>query len=289
MTASPYRSAAALRSRPGAIPTGKAAGWRCPRCRRPWRSWRASRPAETRPAGLSSGLAGPLDRSRAAGARDDQHRPGARGSPYRERGAHPTGGGSGMTTSFDPLATSDLIVESYRRYLKSLLPVRDPGIAAALEDEISRSRLTKGPLLESAPPYAHGATLADLVAEGVLDPAFPGWQARRCRWTGRCTCTRSRPSARSPPGATSSWLPGPGRARPRASCCRSLTRCPRSRPLARWARRARPAAVSHERAGQRPDQAAQARSLRRPAHHVRPLRRGTRRAQPERQPRHSPC
>jgi ATP-dependent helicase YprA (DUF1998 family) len=79
-----------------------------------------------------------------------------------------------MTTSFDALATSNLIVEGYQRYLKSLLPVRDPGIAAALDYEISQSRLAKGPLLEAAPPYEHGATLRTLVAEGVLTPAFPG-------------------------------------------------------------------------------------------------------------------
>ncbi len=78
-----------------------------------------------------------------------------------------------MTPPFDPLATSELIVEGYRRYLRSLLPVRDRGLAAALDQEISRSPLTKGPLLESAPPYAHGATLAALVTSGVLNPAFP--------------------------------------------------------------------------------------------------------------------
>ena len=77
-----------------------------------------------------------------------------------------------MTATFDPLATSELIIDGYRRYLRSLLPVRDAQIAAALDQEISRSALTKGPLLESAPPYAHGATLADLVAAGVLNPAF---------------------------------------------------------------------------------------------------------------------
>lgn len=48
-----------------------------------------------------------------------------------------------MTSSFDPLATSELIVDGYRRYLKSLLPVRDARIAAALDREISRSLLTK--------------------------------------------------------------------------------------------------------------------------------------------------
>ncbi len=83
-----------------------------------------------------------------------------------------------MTTSFDPLATSNLIVEGYRRYLKSLLPVRDPGIATALDHEIAHSQLTKGPLLEAVPPYEHGATLANLVAEGVLNPAFAGLASR---------------------------------------------------------------------------------------------------------------
>jgi ATP-dependent helicase YprA (DUF1998 family) len=77
-----------------------------------------------------------------------------------------------MTPSFDPLATSKLITDGYRRYLRSLLPVRDSRIAAALDQEISRSVLTKGPLLESAPPYARGATLADLVASGVLNSGF---------------------------------------------------------------------------------------------------------------------
>jgi len=77
-----------------------------------------------------------------------------------------------MTSTVDPLATGQLISESYQRYLKSLLPVRDARIAAALDSEISRSLLTKGPLLESSPPYEHGVSLAGLIARGVLDPAF---------------------------------------------------------------------------------------------------------------------
>ena len=79
-----------------------------------------------------------------------------------------------MTQSFDPLAASGLITEGYQRYLRSLLPVRDSRIALALDEEIARSQLTKGPLLESAPPYAPGVTLADLVTEGVLHPALTG-------------------------------------------------------------------------------------------------------------------
>jgi ATP-dependent helicase YprA (DUF1998 family) len=78
-----------------------------------------------------------------------------------------------MTDRFDPLETSALITTGYRRYLRSLLPVRDPRIAAALDYEITHSDLlTKGPLLEATPPYKHGATLDTLIGEGVLSPAF---------------------------------------------------------------------------------------------------------------------
>jgi ATP-dependent helicase YprA (DUF1998 family) len=78
-----------------------------------------------------------------------------------------------MTDRFDPLATSQLIIEGYRRYLRSLLPVRDPKIATALDYQITNSGLlTKGPLLEATPPYEHGATLDTLIREGVLSPAM---------------------------------------------------------------------------------------------------------------------
>ena len=74
---------------------------------------------------------------------------------------------------FDPLATSELITSGYRRYLRSLLPVRDPKLAAALDHEIMHTRLLdQGPLLEATPPYLPGATLDALISEGVLDPAF---------------------------------------------------------------------------------------------------------------------
>lgn len=72
--------------------------------------------------------------------------------------------------SFDPLTAGTAIAASYRRYLRSLLPLRDPALAAALDTAIDSSpALTKGPLLESAPVYALGATLRELVADGVLD------------------------------------------------------------------------------------------------------------------------
>ena len=73
----------------------------------------------------------------------------------------------------DATATSNLLSATYRRYLRSLLPVRDPALAAALAGSIAASPLlTKGPLLEATPPYQTGASLRDLIGEGVLDPAF---------------------------------------------------------------------------------------------------------------------
>lgn len=71
--------------------------------------------------------------------------------------------------TFDPLAASSHIDEAYRRYLRSLLPLRDPALAAALDEAIEDSSiLTKGPLLETTPAYAPGASIAALVDEGVL-------------------------------------------------------------------------------------------------------------------------
>lgn len=76
-------------------------------------------------------------------------------------------------TRFDPLAASSRITEGYRRYLRSLLPLRDPALATALEETIDASTLlAKGPLLEATPAYAPGTTIAGLVAGGVLDRRF---------------------------------------------------------------------------------------------------------------------
>ena len=73
----------------------------------------------------------------------------------------------------DVVATSAQLGATYRRYLRSLLPVREPALAAALRDAIENSPLlTKGPILEATPPYRAGASLRELIACGVLPPAF---------------------------------------------------------------------------------------------------------------------
>ncbi|WP_160050509.1 DEAD/DEAH box helicase [Nocardiopsis sp. FR4] len=78
-----------------------------------------------------------------------------------------------MTSQLDPIDVSAQISATYRRYLRSLLPVRDPVLASALDERISSSALlSKGPLLEATPPYETGRTPEELVREGVLSPGF---------------------------------------------------------------------------------------------------------------------
>ncbi|MFF4989040.1 DEAD/DEAH box helicase [Streptosporangium saharense] len=75
-----------------------------------------------------------------------------------------------MPDHLDPLVTSELISNTYRRYLRSLLPVRDPKLDNALGEKIRTSPLlVKGPYLEATPPYETGVSIAELITEGVLD------------------------------------------------------------------------------------------------------------------------
>ena len=73
----------------------------------------------------------------------------------------------------DVIATAENLSLTYRRYLRSLLPVREPNLARALRDAIDGSpMLTKGPVLEATPPYQTGASLRDLIVDGVLPGGF---------------------------------------------------------------------------------------------------------------------
>ncbi|OZM79671.1 DEAD/DEAH box helicase [Pseudonocardia sp. MH-G8] len=80
-----------------------------------------------------------------------------------------------MTASIDAVGTAAEITATYRRYLQSLLAVRDPKIDAALRHAIDTTpMLDKGPYLEATPPYALSASIRELIDEGVLAPRFAG-------------------------------------------------------------------------------------------------------------------
>ena len=78
-----------------------------------------------------------------------------------------------MTGNIDAVGTSTDIKATYRRYLQSLLAIRDPALDSALRDAIDTTRLLdKGPYLEATPPYAPGSSVQDLMADGTLSPSF---------------------------------------------------------------------------------------------------------------------
>jgi len=78
-----------------------------------------------------------------------------------------------MAARLDPLETSKQIEATYKRYLKTLLAPSDRAIAEAFDEAInSTTLLAKGPLLELTPPYQYGASLRELIGEGVLHEAF---------------------------------------------------------------------------------------------------------------------
>lgn len=73
----------------------------------------------------------------------------------------------------DPFTASDHIVDSYRRYLGSLVPIRDAALAQAMQRTIARTDgLAKGPYLEATPPYERGESLRSLIDAGLLTPSF---------------------------------------------------------------------------------------------------------------------
>ncbi len=74
---------------------------------------------------------------------------------------------------FNPLESSRAVLEDYKRYLNSTWEFSDREIRDEFKEALdSRIELGRGPFIQSSPPYAAAGTIADLVADGVLDPLF---------------------------------------------------------------------------------------------------------------------
>jgi len=78
-----------------------------------------------------------------------------------------------MSHALHPLQTTDLIRDSYLRYLKTIYPFQDQ----RLRDQFCRALETpdlvvKGPLLEASPPFEIGRSIAQLIDAGILHPGF---------------------------------------------------------------------------------------------------------------------
>ena len=78
-----------------------------------------------------------------------------------------------MPENLKPVVASEQVTADYRRYLRSLLPIRDEVLANALDHKLATSPLlVKGPMLESTPAYLRAGSLADLIDDGTLPTSF---------------------------------------------------------------------------------------------------------------------
>ncbi|BAN04400.1 DEAD/DEAH box helicase [Ilumatobacter coccineus] len=78
-----------------------------------------------------------------------------------------------MKKILDPLAASERIDADYRSYLSTAFAPADTSLRQEFEAQLSLpGRTRKGPIVQATPPYTPGASLADLVAEQVLNPAI---------------------------------------------------------------------------------------------------------------------
>jgi len=78
-----------------------------------------------------------------------------------------------MSFELNPLQTTEHLSATYRRYLKTVFPLRDPALRRQYAAEIDRNdAIAKGPLLEAQPPFLRGRSLGNLVSDGVLSQGF---------------------------------------------------------------------------------------------------------------------
>src|SRR5579859_5237925 len=75
-------------------------------------------------------------------------------------------------STLQPIDTMNHIRNTYLRYLKTIYPFQNQDLRMAFSQVLEDGRLVKGPLLESAPPFVHGRSIAQLVKEGILHPNF---------------------------------------------------------------------------------------------------------------------
>jgi len=80
--------------------------------------------------------------------------------------------------AINPVQFSRQVVDEFRRYQLTAFPIADPRLAAQasalLGDNAFESPLTRGPFVSLARGFKEGATLGQLVEEGLVHPALSG-------------------------------------------------------------------------------------------------------------------
>lgn len=75
--------------------------------------------------------------------------------------------------SIDPIKATEAINRRYLNYLATTFYLSDSALRTAFHKELHRpGRFVKGPILEATPPFLEGATLQNLIDEGLLAKSF---------------------------------------------------------------------------------------------------------------------
>ncbi|MBU2445491.1 MAG: DEAD/DEAH box helicase [Bacteroidetes bacterium] len=70
--------------------------------------------------------------------------------------------------SLDPLKTTEIIKESFTRYLTSSFHIRDHKLRQLFYEEVEKFGYMNGPILEATPPFKSECTLKNLAEEGLI-------------------------------------------------------------------------------------------------------------------------
>ncbi|MEI2581757.1 DEAD/DEAH box helicase [Scytonema sp. PRP1] len=76
---------------------------------------------------------------------------------------------SEITNYLDIFNFRNEVIGDYRRYIESFLKIRDPKVKAFVDQELDKGQLWTDPLVQLNPTYKKGATVNELVQQGVLD------------------------------------------------------------------------------------------------------------------------
>jgi len=75
--------------------------------------------------------------------------------------------------SIDPIGTTEAIKESYFSYLSTTFGFQNPDLQKQFNNELRKpDKFVKGPVLEATPEFKKGATLDNLIIDGVLSKRF---------------------------------------------------------------------------------------------------------------------
>ncbi|MGI6549538.1 MAG: DEAD/DEAH box helicase [Syntrophomonadales bacterium] len=75
--------------------------------------------------------------------------------------------------SLNPIHTTEAIKEAYIRYLTTTFRIKEPELLNQFREILQEpGKFVKGPILEVTPSFLNGASIQDLVSEGVLSSQF---------------------------------------------------------------------------------------------------------------------